>query len=262
MDLGIQGRAAVVAAASRGLGRSAAEALAAEGAQLALCARGAGELASAAAAIREQYGVAVFEQALDVTDQAAVGKFVSEARARLGPIGICVTNAGGPPAGTFADFSPQDWRQAFELNFMSALHFIREVVPDMQARKWGRVVTVTSVSVKQPIDGLILSNAVRSAVVGLMKTLVREYGADNVLFNNVCPGYTATGRLLNLAARKAEEAGVSRDEVVAEMVRETPLGRAGRPEEFGAAVAFLCSEKASYINGVSLLVDGGLARGI
>ena len=262
MDLGIKGRVAVVAASSRGLGRATAEALAAEGARIALCARGETALFATAAEIRRRYGVPVAEKALDVTDYDAVRGFLAEVREKLGPISICVTNAGGPPGGKFADFGPDDWRKAFELNFMSTLFLIREVLPEMRAQRWGRIVTITSVSVKQPIDGLILSNSVRGAVVGLMKSLANEYGGDNVLFNNVCPGNTATDRLLSLAGKRAETAGITRDEMLERMSQSIPLGRPGKPEEFGAAVAFLCSEKASYITGTSMLIDGGLAKGI
>lgn len=262
MDLGIKDRVAVVAASSRGLGRATAEALAAEGARIALCAREEKALRETAGEIRSRYGVPVAEKALDVTDYDAVRAFLSEVREKLGPVSICVTNAGGPPGGKFADFGPDDWRKAFELNFMSTLFLIREVLPGMREQKWGRVVTITSVSVKQPIDGLILSNSIRGAVVGLMKSLANEYGGDGVLFNNVCPGNTATERLLSLAGKRADAAGITRNEMLERMSQSIPLGRPGRPEEFGAVVAFLCSEKASYVTGTSTLIDGGLAKGI
>jgi 3-oxoacyl-[acyl-carrier protein] reductase len=206
--------------------------------------------------------VPVAEMALDVTDYDAVRGFLAHVREKLGPVSICVTNAGGPPGGHFGDFGPDDWRKAFELNFMSTLFMIREVLPGMREQKWGRIVTITSVSVKQPIDGLILSNSIRGAVVGLMKSLANEYGGDNVLFNNVCPGNTATDRLLSLAGKRAEAAGITKDEMLEQMSQAIPLGRPGKPEEFGAVVAFLCSEKASYVTGTSTLIDGGLAKGI
>jgi 3-oxoacyl-[acyl-carrier protein] reductase len=262
MDLGIKGRVAFVGASSKGLGLSVAESLAAEGASLAMCARGEEALGAAAQGIRDRFGVDVVEQALDVTDFEAVTKFMNETRNRLGNIDICVTNAGGPPGGTFEDFSLEDWRKAFELTFLSTLHMIREVLPGMRKQRWGRVVTVTSVSTKQTIDSLILSNAIRASVVGLMKSLVREYGGDNVLFNNVCPGAHATDRLLKMANLRAEKQGVSADEVIAGMSREVPLQRVGQPQEFGPLVAFLCSQKASYITGASVPIDGGQVRGV
>ncbi len=262
MDLGIKGRVAFVGASSKGLGLSVAEALAAEGVNLAMCARGEEALGVAAQGIRDRFGVSVVEQALDVTDFEAVTKFMNETRNSLGNVDICVTNAGGPPGGTFEDFSLEDWRKAFELTFLSTLHMIREVLPGMRKQRWGRVVTVTSVSTKQTIDSLILSNAIRASVVGLMKSLVREYGGDNVLFNNVCPGAHATDRLLNMANLRAEKQGVSADEVIAGMSREVPLQRVGQPREFGPLVAFLCSQKASYITGASVPIDGGQVRGV
>lgn len=262
MDLGIRDRAAIVAASSRGLGRAVAEALASEGANVAVCSRDAAATEAAVRTIREQYGVKAFGQAVDVTDETAVRNFVAAAREALGPIEICVTNCGGPPAGRFEDFGPDDWRRAFELCFLSALYLIRETLPDMKRRKWGRVVSITSVSVKQPLDNLILSNGVRGALVGLMKSLSNEYGGGNVLFNNIGPSLTATERLLTLAGERARREGRGRDEVIAEMAAGTALGRVARPEEFAAVAAFLCSEKASYLTGGSLMVDGGLIKGI
>lgn len=262
MDLGIQGRVAVVAAASRGIGRAVAEALAAEGAKVAICSRDQAAIEAAAVEIRSATGAEVYAASVDVTDYAAVKSFVAAARQKLGPVSICVANCGGPPRGNFADFSPADWKRAFELSFLSTLYLIRETLPDMQQQSWGRVAAITSMSVRQPIDGLILSNGVRAAVVGLLKSLANEYGRSNILFNNVGPGLTATERLLSVADGRAQAEGRSRDEIVDEMASETPLGRVGQPEELASAVAFLCSERAGYITGESLMVDGGLVKGI
>jgi 3-oxoacyl-[acyl-carrier protein] reductase len=262
MDLGIKGRVAVVAASSRGLGRAVAEALAAEGAKLALCARDENALAEAAAAIKDRWRGEVFHQALDVTSETDVKTFIAETRRRLGDVSICVTNAGGPPPGNFAAFSTQDWRSAFELNFMSTLFFIAEVLGGMRAQKWGRVVTITSTAVKQPMDGLILSNGIRAGVVGLMKSLANEYGPENVLFNNVCPGRFDTARMRNNAAKQAAAEGVTVEEIVQRAARRIPLRRVGDPAEFAAVVAFLCSEKASYVTGANILVDGGIVSGV
>ncbi len=262
MDLGIKGRVAVVAAASRGIGRAIAEALAAEGVKVAVCSRDAAAIEAAAAEIRASTGAAVYAAAVDVTDYEAVKAFVADARAKLGPVSICVANCGGPPRGHFADFGPNDWKRAFELSFLSTLYLIRETLPDMEEQKWGRVVAITSIAVRQPIDGLILSNGVRAAVVGLLKSLANEYGRSNILFNNVGPGLTATDRLLSGAADRARAEGRPREKIVEEMAAGVPLGRIGRPEELAAAVAFLCSEKAGYITGESLMVDGGIVKGI
>ena len=219
------------------------------------------KLTETAEQIRARWGVDVFAEPVDVTDFKAVTAFFGKVREKFGNIDICVANAGGPPAGTFESFSLDDWREAFEGSFMSTLHMIREVLPGMRSQRWGRIVTITSISVKQSIDGLILSNAIRASVVGLLKSLVREYGSDNVLFNNVCPGATATDRLLNVAANRAAQQGTTREEVLENMGAQIPLGRVGQPEEFGPLVAFLCSERAAYITGTSTAIDGGEVRG-
>ena len=262
MDLGLKGRVAIVAAASKGLGRAVATELAREGAEVAICARTAAELEKAASSIRQECGREVFWQALDVTDAARVQKFVAAAEERYGRVDICVTNAGGPPAKTFLEISLEEWRAAVELNLMSAVYFAREVLPRMRKNKWGRLVTITSMSVRQPIDGLLLSNSIRAAVTGLARTLANEFGRDGITVNNVCPGYTLTERLDELAAKQAQGAGLSREKIFERWSSQVPLGRLARPEEFAALVAFLVSERASYINGASIAVDGGWSRNL
>jgi 3-oxoacyl-[acyl-carrier protein] reductase len=262
MDLGIREKVAVVAASSRGLGRAVAEALAAEGVRLALCARGASGLAQTARSIQDRFGVEVLHQTVDVTNETAVKGFVAATLDRFGRVDIGVANAGGPPSKPFSGTTPQDWREAFDLNFMSTLYLVRELLPHMQQQRWGRLVAITSIAAKQPADGLVLSNAVRAAVTGLMKSLANEYGRDNILFNCVCPGYTATDRLTQVAAVQAAAQGVGQDQIVARWTTHIPLGRLGRPAEFAALVAFLCSERAAYITGTSTAIDGGLVKGI
>jgi 3-oxoacyl-[acyl-carrier protein] reductase len=262
MDLGIRDRAAVVAAASRGMGRAIAEALAAEGCKLAICSRNEQAIAAAAGAIRNKYGVEVFHGSVDVSDTEALQAFVADARAAVGPFSIAVANAGGPPGGRFEDFGADDWIAAFRLNFLSSWALIRSVLADMRAQRWGRVVTLTSTSVRQPIEGLILSNGVRAAVVGMLKTLAAEYGPDNILFNNAGPGLIATDRLLSIAQRRADLAGISREEMIQRLASQTALRRVGKPEEFAAVVAFLCSEQASYVTGTSTMIDGGLVKAV
>jgi 3-oxoacyl-[acyl-carrier protein] reductase len=262
MDLGIRDRAAVVAAASRGMGRAIAEALAAEGCKLAICSRDEQAIAAAAGAIRNKYGVEVFHGSVDVSDTEALQAFVADARAAVGPFSIAVANAGGPPGGRFEDFGADDWIAAFRLNFLSSWALIRSVLPDMRAQRWGRVVTLTSTSVRQPIEGLILSNGVRAAVVGMLKTLAAEYGPENILFNNAGPGLIATDRLLSIAQRRADLAGISREEMIQRLASQTALRRVGKPEEFAAVVAFLCSEQASYVTGTSTMIDGGLVKAV
>ena len=262
MDLGLTGRVAIIAAASKGLGRSVAEELAREGARVAICARTPATLAETAARIHKSSGREVFHQALDVADSAAVASFVAAVEARFGRIDICVTNSGGPPSNLFKNTQPEDWRAAVDQLLMSTVNFAREVLPRMQKNKWGRLVTITSSAVKQPVEGLLLSNSIRAAVTGLARTLANEYAADGITVNNVCPGFTRTARLDNLAASISKRSGAKPQEVFAGWEREIPAGRVGTPEEFAAVVTFLASERASYVNGTSIAVDGGLVRSL
>ncbi|HME01210.1 MAG TPA: SDR family oxidoreductase [Terriglobia bacterium] len=262
MDLGFKDRVAVVAASSQGLGKAVALALARDGAKLALCARNEATLAAAADEIRLATGGEVLAQTADVTQYEQVRRFVAATAERFGRVDICVTNAGGPPTKPFSGTTPDDWDAGVKLNLMSTVYFAREVLPLMQSRKWGRFIAITSVAVKQPIDGLVLSNAVRSAVSGLVKTLSNEYAKDNVLVNNVCPGYTLTARLDELASKLANAEGTAPERIHERWNRQIPMLRLGTPEEFANVVAFLASECASYVTGVSIAVDGGLVKGI
>ena len=262
MDLGLKGRVAIIAAASKGLGRAVATELAREGAQVAICARSPSNLEAAAGRIKQETGREVYWEALDVTDAARVEQFVAAVEQRYGRLDICVTNAGGPPAKPFLETSLNEWRAAVELTLLSAVYFAREVLPRMRKNKWGRLVTITSISVKQPIDGLLLSNSIRAAVTGLARTLANEFGPDGITVNNVCPGYTLTERLDELAEKESRTAGISRESVFQKWTAQVPLGRLGRPEEFAALVTFLASERASYINGATIAVDGGFVRSL
>lgn len=262
MDLGLKDRVALVAASSQGLGKAVALGLAREGAKLAMCSRNEASLLAAAEEIRGETGAEILTRALDVTDHAQVRAFVAASAERFGRLDICVANAGGPPAKSFAETTPEDWQNATELNFLSTVYLAQETLPVMKARKWGRFIAITSMTVKQPVDGLILSNAVRASVSGLVKSLANEYGPHNILVNNVCPGYTATARLLSLADRLAEREGVSPAQIESRWAAQTPLGRVGRPEEFADVVVFLASERASYLTGVSIQIDGGIVKGL
>jgi 3-oxoacyl-[acyl-carrier protein] reductase len=252
----------MVAASSQGLGKAVAMGLAREGAHLALCARTEETLEAAAAEIAAATGVEVFTRAFDVTVYEDVRRFVADTEARFGRLDVCVANAGGPPTKPFAETTVEEWRRAAELNLMSTVYFAKEALPRMAERKWGRFLAITSVSVKQPIDGLILSNSVRAGVSGLVKTLANEYGRFGVTVNNVCPGYTATARLMSLGEKLAEREGVTAAEIEGRWAKQTPLGRVGQPEEFANVVVFLASERASYVSGVSVQVDGGLVKGL
>jgi 3-oxoacyl-[acyl-carrier protein] reductase len=262
MDLGLKNRAAIVAASSKGLGKAVAMGLAREGAKLALCARTAKELEATAQEIRKATGAEVLARPVDVTDYAQVKKFVAETHSHFGRVDICVTNSGGPPAKPFADTTIEDWQSGVNLNLMSTLYFVREVLPLMKAKKWGRVIAITSASVKQPIDNLILSNSVRAAVSGLVKSLSNEYARDNITVNNVCPGYTLTDRLGELSEKLAKVDGATPQQVQQRWASQIPMGRLGTPEEFANLVVFLACERASYITGVSVAVDGGFVKGI
>ncbi len=248
MKLGIDGRVAIVAASSQGLGRAVAFGFAREGVKLAICARREQILLKTADEIRRETGVPVFALPVDVRDQDAVSEFVHRAHKEYSRIDICVTNAGGPPAKTFAETTAEDWRAAVDLNLLSTVAFAREVLPIMRTQRWGRFLTITSVSVKQPLPGMILSNSVRAGVLGLVKSLANEYGPDNILVNNVCPGFTMTERLKEFGGK------VPLDQI--------PLRRAATPEEFADLVVFLASERASYITGASIAADGGFSRGL
>ena len=262
MDTGLKNRVAIVAASSQGIGRATAEAFAAEGCRLAMCARNQEALQTAAEKIQKQSNAEVLAEPLDVTDASAVHRFVETVVNRFGGVDICVTNAGGPPAKGFLAASLDDWRKAIELNFLSAVYFAREVIPHMQRKSWGRIITITSITTKQPVADLVLSNAVRAAVVGLVKSLANEFGKDCILVNNVGPGYTATDRLKDLAKSRSVAMGKSEDEIFQGWAVEAPLKRLGEPREVAEAIVWLASERASYITGQTILVDGGLYKGL
>lgn len=262
MDLGLKGKVAIVAASSQGLGKATAEAFAAEGCRLALCARNAAALERVADQIRSQHKVEAYFEPVDVTEAAAVQHFVAAVVKKFGSVDICVTNAGGPPAKGFLAASIDDWHKAVAANFLSAVYFAREVIPHMQKKRWGRIITITSITTKQPVADLVLSNAVRTAVVGLVRSLANEFGKDGILVNNVGPGYTATDRLKNLAQARSTTSGKSEDEVFAGWAVDSALGRIGEPREFADTVVWLASERASYITGQTILVDGGAYKGL
>ena len=262
MDLGLKNKVAVVAAASQGLGRAIAEELAREGARVAICARTPAALEATAEEIRRATGAEVLGVTADVTRAEEVERFVAAAVERWGAVHIAVANAGGPPAKEFAAITLEDWERAVALNLMSSVYLARAVLPRMRAQKWGRLLFLTSASVKQPIDGLLLSNSVRSAVAGLAKSLANEYARDNVLVNVLCPGFIGTERLEELAATLAAQKGVSPDEIRRGWAAQIPMGRIGEPKELAALAAFLASERASYITGTAIAVDGGRTRSL
>jgi 3-oxoacyl-[acyl-carrier protein] reductase len=261
MDLGLQGRIAFVAAASRGLGRAIATALAAEGAHVACCARSAG-IHACATELEHRFGTPALGIVADVAEPADVDRAVAAALDRFGRIDILVTNAGGPPPGPFESHTRETWRRAVELNLDSVVNLTRAALPGMKERRWGRILNVTSIAVKQPVDGLILSNSVRAAVTGFARTLANEVAPFNVTVNNLMPGYTRTERLEQLAAATAGAQGITREQAFAAWEAQVPMGRVGEPEEFAALAVFLASERGSYITAQSIAVDGGWIRSL
>jgi len=262
MDLILSGKIALISAASKGLGKAIAMELSKEGANVAICARGRERLYETKEEIEKQARGKVFAYPADITKYEDIKQFIKSTREALGPIDILITNAGGPPAGEFFDFTDEDWQAAFDLNLMSVIRLIREVVPDMKEKKWGRIINMSSISVKQPISNLILSNVIRAGVIGLTKSLSNELAEYNILVNSVAPGYIMTERVKNLVKANAEKEGITQDKVLARLTANTALGRVGEPPEIGAVVAFLASEKASYITGQTILVDGGMFKGL
>lgn len=262
MDLGLTGKVALVAAASRGLGRAVAEELAREGMNLLICARGAEALQETARAIRAATGVHVIDVVADVSVLADIARLSALAQAEFGRVDVLVTNGGGPPAGPFEQHSADAWQEAIRQNLVSVVELTRAVLPGMKERRWGRIINVTSIAVKQPVDNLILSNSVRAAVTGFARTLANEVAPFGITVNNVMPGYTATQRVEELATRNASLRGTTPAAERTIWEGQIPMRRLGDPSEFAAMVAFLASERASYTTGASVPVDGGWIRGL
>ncbi len=262
MELGLKNRVAIVAAASRGLGRACAFELAREGATVVICARDPNRLSATADEIRAATSAEVLPLQVDLTDAEQIGSLADETLGRFGRVDVLVTNNGGPPVGYFDDLDDEAWLAGHQLTLLSAVRLIRAVLPAMRAQGWGRIINITSVSVKQPIDSLLLSNVYRPGVVGLAKTLSAQVAAEGITVNNVAPGYTRTHRVLELAQARAIKEGKTVDEVVAETAAGWPMKRMGEPEELAALVAFLASERAGYITGTTIAVDGGAVKGL
>ncbi|HEU5381475.1 MAG TPA: SDR family oxidoreductase [Ktedonobacteraceae bacterium] len=263
MDLGLTGKFALVAAASKGLGRASAAALAAEGADVVITSRNRETLEQTAQEIRQASNRRVLAYPADLRNLEEIEALVARVVEEFGGVDILVNNAGGPPSGTFEEISDEQWQAAFDLTFLSAVRLIRTVLPSMKQRQGGRIIHIVSSSVKQPIEGLLLSNALRPGVVGLAKTLSVELAPYHITVNNVCPGRILTDRLRQGSGIRSRVArGMSEEEALQELARDIPLGRIGQPEELGALVAFLASQKASYITGTTIQVDGGLIQSL
>ena len=262
MDLGLKGKVAVVTAASKGLGKAVALGLAAEGASVALCSRDPETIARTGEEIHTKTGSPVLARAVDLTNATAIVDFVQEAAARFGRIDILFANSGGPPPGSFDSLDDAAWERAFSLNHLSAVRLTREVLPHLRRQGGGSIVYSTSISVKQPIENLVLSNSIRSAVVLMAKTLMQEVAKDNIRVNIVCPGRIYTERIEQLDAARAQRSGLAIEEVARQAEAAIPLGRSGRPEEFADTVVYLCSDRASYLTGTVTQIDGGQYRGV
>ena len=262
MDLGLRGKIALVTAASRGLGRAIAEALGAEGASLIICARGTDALEEAGRGIAQRTGAEVEMVGADVATAEGIARAWQHARDRFGRVDVLVTNAGGPPSGPFETHEWEVWQQAVELTLRSAVELTRLVLPGMKERRWGRILNVTSIAVKQPVDGLMLSNSIRAAVTGFARTLANEVARYGITVNNMLPGYTRTERVEQLNAATAAREGVAVEDVSRRIEAQIPMRRLGEPHEFAALAAFLASEQAAYITGQSIAVDGGWIRAL
>ena len=257
MDLGLKGRSAAVAAASRGLGRATALALAREGCAVAVCGRDPKKIRASASLIERETGARVLAVTADVGSRSDCERFIGETVGAFGRLDILVTNTGGPPAGNFEATDASEWDKAYKGLLANVIHLVRASVPHMKAAKWGRILNIASLSVKQPIDNLILSNTFRPAIAGFSKSLSRELGPHGILVNTLCPGYTRTDRLEELAEDRVRRAGITKEEYYKRLAENIPLGRVGEAEEFASVAAFLCSERASYVSGIALAVDGG-----
>lgn len=262
MELGLRNRVALVAASSKGLGRAVAEELAAEGCSLVLCARGEAALNATATRIGLQAGVPVLAIPADVAVPGEAARVAREGIAKFGRIDILLTNSGGPPPGPFESLTDEAWRAATALVLESVVAFTRAVLPGMKERRWGRILNVTSIAAKQPVDNLMLSNSIRGAVTGFARTLANEVAPFGVTVNNLLPGFTATERMVELSEVTAAKEGTTPEQALKRFTASVPMGRMGEPREFAALAAFIASERASYITGQSLAVDGGWIRAL
>jgi 3-oxoacyl-[acyl-carrier protein] reductase len=261
MDLGLRGKVALVPASSKGLGRACALELAREGCAVAICGRDEAALRAAAQEIAGATGATVLPVAADLARAEDIVRFVASARAELGDPVILVTNAGGPPAASFEQLDDAAWEAGFNLTVLSVVRLIRAVLPGMRAARWGRIVNITAISAKQPIDGRAVSNTLRPGIVGLAKTLAVELAPDGITVNNVAPGYINTEEIRELVGRRMQP-GMTAEEAVVPVYSRGLMGRLGEPEELAATVAFLASERASFITGATIAVDGGASRGL
>ncbi len=262
MDLGIKGKTVLITASSKGIGKAVAEGFAAEGCNLAICSRNKESLIETSKEIRSKYQVEPFWGVCDLNSLKDIENFHNAVTKQFGNVDILVNNCGGPIPGFFKDLSEDDWNNAFVQVLLSVVRLSHLVLPEMIKQEWGRIINVTSVAVKQPVQNLMLSNSLRAGVTGFAKSLSNEVGNKNITVNNVAPGYTLTNRLYELAVNRAKLSGKSHEEILADIARDVPLNRLGGPEEIASLIVFLASNKASYITGTTIQVDGGTTKAI
>ncbi len=262
MDLGIKNRVAIVTGSSKGIGKAIAKALSEEGAHVVICSRDMAKLNETASDIEQSTGKKVLAVETDLTKKNDITTLVNRTVQHFGKVDMLINNTGGPPSMVFSETTDMDWNHAVDQLMMSIIHCCREVIPHMKKKSWGRIINMTSFAAKQPQEGLILSNAIRAGILGLTKTLSNEYAADNILINAVCPGWTLTERLSELAKSKAEKTSREYQEIIDEWTRKIPVSRLADPKEIANLVTFLASERASYITGNTVQVDGGYIKSI
>lgn len=262
MDTGLKDKSVLITASSMGIGKAVAEMFAEEGCKIAISSRSKENLLSTAKEIKEKYAIEPFWSVCDLNKQKDIENTFAAVNAQFGNIDILVNNCGGPVPGLFQQLDEEDWNNAYEQVLLSAVRFSRLVLPGMMGNNWGRIINLTSISVKQPVDNLILSNSLRAGVTGFTKSLSNEVARFNITVNNVAPGMTLTGRLYELAVVEAKEKGKSHEEILADMAKRVPLNRLGRPEDIASVVIFLASKQASYVTGVTIQVDGGYVKSV
>jgi 3-oxoacyl-[acyl-carrier protein] reductase len=262
MELGLKGKSALVVAASKGMGKACALGLAAEGVRVGMCARGEAALQEAASEVKRKTGAEVLALPADASKAEDIRRVAAEVTKAFGGVDILVANVGGPPPGPFEQMTDEQWKAAFEQVHLSTVRFIREVLPHMKKARWGRILAIQSSSVKQPVEGLILSNGIRPGIAGLFKTLANDLAKDNITVNLVLPGRIMTDRFTGHQADRAQRAGITLEEQLKQAAADIPMGRIGTPEEFANMVVFLASERASYVTGTAIQVDGGLIKSV
>ena len=262
MDSGLKGKNVLITASSTGIGKAVAELFAQEGCKVAISSRSKENLLSATNELKDKYSIEPFWSVCDLNKQKDIENTFSAVTRHFGTVDILVNNCGGTTPGLFQQLDEEDWNQAYEQVLLSVVRFSKLVLPGMMAKNWGRIINLTSISVKQPIDNLVLSNSLRAGVTGFTKSLSNEVAKFNITVNNVAPGLTLTGRLYELAVVEAKEKGKSHEEILVEMAKRVPLNRLARPEEIASVVVFLASKQASYVTGTTIQVDGGYIKSI